>query len=1109
MTAANARWTLAVRGPLRIVRGDRIINLRPKERAVLSAIAAHHPDPVDTDTITTMVWERAVPASARKSVHNHIARIRRAAEDVIVTCQEGYHLGPDVSVDFDSISGSADEPFADLADTPEVLALRHRISARLVSDEEARLDRLVWAGASPATIEMLEQAVSNHPFREHRWYLLALALAQLGQRREALLTLEAARKELSEIGLLPGDDLRALEQGIVSDDPAVLTRRFTPGGVAPPAETHRSPIPALHPHRADPFVGRSAELEQLQTVWGRVRERQRPELIVISGPAGMGKTRLVDHFTSLTTAANPDVRVLWGRNRGTVDRAYGALVEAVSRLLGTEPELIGQLGSQLDGLFALTAHPRSITSDDKEFARSNLVGSLSALLAALADHPAIWLIDDVHWASPDSLTILEEAIDGIDGSLLIVMTTRTSSHAAQPAVTALTRIVPTTTIDLVGLSVDDLGALFAATDGPSQRPVDLAVAQVVHQRTSGHALYASEIARHARRHDNAVDADGVPPAIRDWVHNRMHGLDDALCEMLRLAAVIGYRVDPTILTRCAPSPEALTASTCDRLVEIGLLAFAANTSGPQQHLELQFSHAITHEIVYESIGPMRAAQLHRQVAEALTLEPPTSRDHAALAHHYGRAGREFSAQAAEHAMLAADQDFGVGAWVQAATLYEIAASTAPSPADRARALVGLGRAHLGAENFADAVRYLDEAIEIARLEGLAMIQAAATLTLVGRAGRGAAIGTSDEHNIARLRTALFNLENHPTGDAHNAAEIAVLLSDLERELGYLLLLRDAEAERSRLFEQAVQRMRTLDPPRPAALARALLGARYDKLGPDQLADRLGDLNEVLAMAPSVIGPQVLLSAHCYRYEDLLRTGDFATAQHSLDDAAMVASRFPDPYWSWVIATWRVVHHMVVGELEVAEQLSFEAFGKRAAIAEAQACLGVNLVTIRLFQKRAGEMIDALRQAVAEHPEVPSYRAALALTASQAGDTTLGNEMLHWFADKGFANLPNDTSRLLGLGSLAHAAADLGDRQAGDALTRLLTPYRDQWIVVAVYGGGGAALGPVSYALGRLAEMANLPHIALEHYNLAAAQSVGAPPIIERIERHRRAVAPSP
>lgn len=1068
-----------MRGPARLWRGGTEIALRPRERAVLAALAFLHPRPATPDDIVELLWEYRPPPTARKSIHNHVARVRRAADGVIVTSAAGYELAPHVTlVPWEDGDG---EPYADLADTPEVEVGRARALAAAETAEDAALEAAVRADA-PDTLARLREATERRRLDERRWWLLGLHLARRGRRRDALLALHDARSRLAEAGLVPGEPLLALEGLIVGDDP----RLTTPAGLTEildaalgrpphPSAAATREIPTIHPHHDDPFVGRRRELAALDAAW-REALHTGPVLALITAPAGMGKTRLADRFVRALHTDDPSVRVVLGRGRATGERAFDTLVESF-------------------GVDLPPADP-----DDATVTRSRFARAVRERLAELLDGPTVWCVDDLQWVGPDALGVIDAALDGLRGPLLVLATVRTGEHAASEPLAALQRNLFAHHVPLAPLTVDEIEGLLAADPA---HPAERHLADIVHARTGGLPLYASELARAARREHAPVDPDRVPAALRDWITARRQSLPATTAGVLDVAAVLGERCDTDLLVAAATalggSGDAVR-NDCDALVTLGLLQ-------PGAPGELAFAHAITRELVYDQIGPTTRARLHRVVADAIAgNEHP---DQAALAHHYARAGASSRRDAARAARLAGDEAYRVGSWDRAARHYRQAAELGDQLGDeeaRAEVLVEIGRAELRADRHAAAADALTEAGELARVRGLALVEAHATLALVGRAGRGAAVAAGDAEHARLLRRAIAALQTYRPGNAAVAREREITMSALERELAFVLLFGDAD-ERNRLLDASLARARALDPPDPAALAAALLGARYAKLDAGALTSRLADVDEVLRAPRREVGYANVLAAMCYRVEDLFRLGRLDAVAEALADAELVVREHPDPYWRWALRAWQAVHTIECGDLDEAEALAHHAAALRPDVPEAAACLVANLVDLALYRGGGAEFAGALDAAISAAPHVPAYRAVLALCLARSGDAAeraRARSELTALTAGCCAALPHDTNRFFAIALLAHAAAELGDRAAAAVTRHQLAPFSGQWVAVMVYGGGGAVWGPVDHALARLARLLGDDAEADELFERAERQAAQAPHALARIRRDRLA-----
>lgn len=240
------------------------------------------------------------------------------------------------------------------------------------------------------------------------------------------------------------------------------------------------------------------------------------------------------------------------------------------------------------------------------------------------------------------------------------------------------------------------------------------------------------------------------------------------------------------------------------------------------------------------------------------------------------------------------------------------------------------------------------------------------------------------------------------------------------------------------------------------------------MGPAGTRARVADGREVLALPSEAVAPERVLAAQLGLVEDLVELGDRAGADAAIEAARAQADRLEHPYWSWATTCWRALLAIIDNRLDEAEALAFEAFAHQAPAEhpEATAALGVNLVNIRLFQGRAGEMVGLLCDAADANPHIPAYRAVLALCRTNCGDLAGARADYEQLAARGF-ELPPDSNWLLAIAVLADTAATIGDRDGARVLINLLEPYADRHVVLNCFGGGGAYWGPVAHHLGRL------------------------------------------
>ena len=901
---APRRVTVRVLGAVGVDGPDRSVAVRGRQPSAVLAFLALENRNVTHDEIAELLWGHHPSTHWRGAVRGVLSKVRAALVDagwtpnIVRSDGTVVRLDAGATTDLDAIEARLAEPTVTVDDVDHALVtLAHpflpdddsdwgrRIRMRIANvTRRARLrhvDALVAVGRTDDAIDQLERAVAQDPLDETLQHRLIALLVDTGRLAAASEAYEQFAKHLAdEFGIAPAIETARLltRHGSDRTDRSGDTAADASGTPGDGASDDRAPVTLggpVHPHSEDPFVGRQRELHRIEAIWRDVTTTSRPHLVVLEGPAGIGKTRLADRFC--TGPGRTARAVMWGRNRPYGDRAFGALAEMVNRIVSDVPSIAARLDGDLAGLRpVLDGRGPSGGSEDPPgdddtrvgSVRGGIVTGIRTLLDDVARRGVIVVLDDLQWAPIDELAVVEAVLDGLQVPLLLIATSRRMSPGVAEALARIQRLVATTSLTLDGLSADELGGLFP----------DPAVAATITRRTGGLPFYASEIARVARLEGRPPVADDVPPAIADWVRRRLLGLDRRLAQLLELASVAGDDIDVDLLASCSALAAVDVSVALDELVAVGLLTQGTGGS-------LQFSHEITREVVYESIGPATVAHLHRKIGTTLAATPGGAVVDARLAHHFSHAGQDMRPHAYVHALRAGHHALGSGAWTRAAEHFTHAVELADAPAERVEAAIGLGRAWLGEERYADAATALTWGADLAEDHGLAVLAARAVLVLVGRGGRGALHDEHDEEHRRLLRRALASIADHrpPPGDT-DAGALAELRSDLERELAFNLLLTPAADERRDLLTASLQRMRTLDPPRPRALANALLGQRYALLAPDQLDERLAAIDEVLALGVDAVGAEVMLAARMYQHEDLIRRGDLRSADRSLERA---------------------------------------------------------------------------------------------------------------------------------------------------------------------------------------------------------------------------------
>lgn len=296
-----------------------------KPRLLLAILLAERGQVVSLDRLVDALWGSHPPATAVPTLQTHVSRLRRlftTAPDPprIETRPPGYRLELAThSLDAARFEAGVGRARRELdLDPPEALRLAEEALGEwrgpafaefadedVLRAEAARLDELrvvaheVAAGARLAcgkhaeVIGPLEALVAEHPLRERLWAQLMLALYRSGRPGEALQRSGELRGLLREqLGLSPSPELRTLESDILAERP-----ELTWAGLVPDRASAAAGLAAREPA---PLLGRDGEFIVVRRLVAENR------LVSVTGPGGVGKTRLVQELLTEFAVADPD-----------------------------------------------------------------------------------------------------------------------------------------------------------------------------------------------------------------------------------------------------------------------------------------------------------------------------------------------------------------------------------------------------------------------------------------------------------------------------------------------------------------------------------------------------------------------------------------------------------------------------------------------------------------------------------------------------------------------------------------------------------------------------------------------------------------------------------
>ena len=502
-----------------------------------------------------------------------------------------------------------------------------------------------------------------------------------------------------------------------------------------------------------PLVGRSAELQALWSQLDEVLETRRPRLVTILGPAGVGKSRLVQEFVAGVGARNPNARILRGRclaaGQGITYWALGEILRAASDIRLDDPSVVAvaklravvpdeRTVEALAATAGIAVHESRIAPMAPQEVADELAWAWPRFASILAaNEPCIWIVEDLHWAGRPLLDMLERVIGRSAGPFLVIGT-------ARPDLTELHSGFGGGSEDFSTLSLRPLShthsqqlldALLSAAELPAT------VAAEILAKAEGNPFFLEEIV-HRLIEEGALVRDGdrwrstarmtttpLPDSLLALLSARIDAIPEAEKRVLQEAAVIGkvFWAEPLNRNLGDTVPPALLA-----LERRGLVSATAISSLGSQ-AEYAFKHALVRDVAYASLPKSRRAKAHAEVGAWIEELAGDRADEFGelIADHYRLAvagddvdlawnasEREpIRVKAFGHLLRAganARQRFAVD---RAIELHRQAIDIASGPEERSRALEALGDDHESAYQGDAAFQAYGEALEIARQMG--------------------------------------------------------------------------------------------------------------------------------------------------------------------------------------------------------------------------------------------------------------------------------------------------------------------------------------------------------------------------------------------------------
>ncbi len=667
-----------------------------------------------------------------------------------------------------------------------------------------------------------------------------------------------------------------------------------------------------HSAAAAAFVGRDSELEQLLAAWEAVRRDRVTRLVGVRGAAGMGKTRLL---AELGRRVQEDGRVHWGRclsyGEGITYWPISELVKSAAGILQSDPRetLAAKLEVFIDGLpthdrdelrtiaaalsnvIGIPTTPRG-THAAAEIAQAELHWGIRRAAQLLTrQRPTVLVLEDLHWAEPTLLELIEYIVsDRSEAPLLLIVTARPDIAETDPAFA-----------ERVGGQWIDLEVLPAAASAELLRGLvgDTSLAQTelagkLIENAGGNPLFLEETVR-MLQDEGLLDGPTsdlpygeqtlpLPTSLQTLVSSRLDRLAQTERRLTHEASVVGSvfwagavaYLGATDGERPDPRPG------LHKLVRQDFIHRNEQSSVANEE-EYAFKHILIRDVAYSQVPKGRRAQLHLRFADWVMLLP---------------SGDEFVEIVAWHLEQACRLSSEV-----------VRSPIEPPLLDAAGALSHAARRAEQREGLREAHRYYTRALEV--LCGQHQVPQAELR--LRRAEIMMMLGHLREacQELLEVADSAAALERPAV-----ECEARVLLGDIDQRQG-----RPSEARRQ-LNEARRLAAKVGDRRLQVKVAFVSASVRYDFEGDFQTA--IEDLRNAIAIANEMEDHELLTDGHLYLAAMLMNLGRYQEAEEALNRCLTLAGQMGSLKIEAEATAWLGGVKYYRGEQEEGKRLGLQA-----------------------------------------------------------------------------------------------------------------------------------------------------------------------------------------
>lgn len=721
-------------GPLKICSDGRQLSNPPtlKSQSLLAYLVLHCSQPQPRDRLAGLFFGERPDRKARRCLSTALWHIRRCLPDesVLLNDLHTVQFDPDCNLwldleDFETLASRNDIANlqsavslyrGDLLDgfyDDWIINERYRLES-LYLDALARLMILYEAGRDyQAALTTSLRLLSRDALREDAHRMAMRAYCHLGQRKAALEQYARCREiilqELDSQPMIETIDLyQAIHEGRFAVD--LLSKTFRMAAL-PVEWVGRSPLDVAAPIH---LVGREQELDFLEDCWRKVQSGC-SGLALISGEAGVGKTRLVEEFSNRLRWQG--IRIVWGRCY-EFERTlpYQPFADALRASLPTLPHdemnnipawALREVARLLPDLLQIHSrkeihpeiHHKALIQDGSKLStargleteQSRLFDGATSVLAGLSSHGGLVLVlEDLHWASESTLQLLHHLARHLGNNpILIVGTFRPEVTGWQHPLLTLNRQLAreglSRHLGLTRLSRSSVETIIQQMSGAGDSVKPLA--EVLYRETEGNPFFLIESIKTLfetnliRMNEGNWEGDfdrlseipiPLSTSLSETVLARIHRLEQNAQDAAGLAAVFGREFNFEPFNHAWGKGEEESLEVLEQLLRHRLVEEKFDPHG----CDFTFTHHKIQEVVYLSLPRHRCLHLHAKAGAALeaTYADELETKAGELAHHFELAAlldKTLSGKAIHFLLQAGNQAARQFAYEEAITYYRL------------------------------------------------------------------------------------------------------------------------------------------------------------------------------------------------------------------------------------------------------------------------------------------------------------------------------------------------------------------------------------------------------------------------------------------------------